>query len=160
LGAYREAAGIVRVELVGHDVAGRRSEVRILDGAAVVGSMIHQWSASQTATLDIPWWAIAEGARTLRVEAVPVEGEITIIDNRIDAGASIATAAVGVLVFDARPSWHSTFVRRSLEDDPRFSIAYRSRVAPALAPGPIIARFGLDDTTLQRLSVAIIGGPD
>jgi hypothetical protein len=134
--------------------------VRILDGAAVVGSVIHQWSASQTVTLDIPWWAIAEGARPLRVEAVPIEGEMTAIDNHIDAGASIATSAVGVLVFDARPSWHSTFVRRSLEDDPRFSVGYRSRVAPALMPGAVSTRFGLDEATLQQLPVAIIGGPE
>jgi hypothetical protein len=160
LGAYREATGIVRVELAGQDVTGKRSEVRILDGAAVVGSVIHQWSASQTVTLDIPWWAIAEGARTLRVEAVPIEGEMTSIDNRIDAGASIATAAVGVLVFDARPSWNSTFVRRSFEDDPRFSVGYRSRVAPALMPGAVSTRFGLDEATLQQLPVAIIGGPE
>jgi hypothetical protein len=160
LGAYREAAGVVRVELAGQDVEGKRSEVRILDGAAVVGFMTHHWSAARTVTLDIPWWAIGEGARTLRIEAVPLEGELTALDNHIDAGASIATSALGVFVFDARPSWNSTFVRRSLEDDPRFSVGYRSRAAPALAEGAVSTRFGLDEATLQQLSVAIVGGPE
>jgi hypothetical protein len=160
LGAYPAAAGIVRVELEGREVKGKSSEVRILDGAAVVGSASHQWSASETVSLDVPWWAIGEGARTLRVEVVPIDGEVTAIDNHLDAGASIATKALSVLVFDARPSWHSTFVRRSLEDDPRFSVGYRSRVAPALVPGTASERFGLDTTTLQRLPVAIIGAPE
>ena len=43
-GGHRSAAGVARVVLSGHGVAGKRTEVRISDGGAVVGSATHQWS--------------------------------------------------------------------------------------------------------------------
>ena len=62
------------------------------------------------------------------------------------------------MVFDARPSWTSTFVRRALEDDGRFSVDYRARVAPALTAGTRNASF--DTATLDEMSAVIVGGPD
>src|SRR6185503_4405090 len=60
------------------------------------------------------------------------------VDVRVRAGleggapAVSATAAVEVreqrwtiLVYDGRPSWTSTFVRRALESDPRFALTSR-----------------------------------
>lgn len=155
---HRSAAGIARVELSGRGVEGQLTDVRILDGAAVVGSASHQWSAEPEATLDIPWWPMDLGARALRIEAVPLDGEVTAIDNHIDAGISIAAARSPILVFDARPSWNSTFVRRSLEDDPRFAVGNLSRIAPALSAATANGR--LDAATLDGVALVIVGGPD
>lgn len=157
-GGHRSAAGVARVELSGRGVEGQRTEVRILDGAAVIGSATHQWAAAPTATIDIPWWPIDLGARSLRVEAVPFDGEVTAIDNHLDAGVTIAGGRSPILVFDARPSWSSTFVRRSLEDDPRFAVGYRSRIAPTLTAGTANGR--LDAAALDLVPLVIVGGPD
>ena len=155
---HRSAAGVARVELSGRAVEGKRTEVRILDGAAVIGSATHQWATAPTATIDVPWWPVDLGARALRVEAIPVDGEVTAIDNHIDAGVTIAGGRSPILVFDARPSWNSTFVRRSLEDDPRFAVGYRSRIAPTLTAGTANGR--LDATALDAVPLVIVGGPD
>ena len=155
---HRAAAGVVRVSLEGTGVDGKRSEVRVLDGDAVVGTATQNWSTSNTATLDVPWWPLDASTRALRVEALPVAGEIVVTDNRVDVGARVSNQRAPVLVFDARPSWHSTFIRRALEQDARFTVAHRARVAPALTAGTSNGR--LDAGTLDRVSLVIIGAPD
>ena len=157
-GGHRSAAGAARVALSGRGVEGRRTEVRISDGGAVVGSATHQWTAESTATMEIPWWPLDLGARALRIEAVPLDGENTAIDNVIDAGVTIAATRLPILVFDARPSWNSTFVRRALEDDARFAVGYRSRIAPAVSAGTPNGR--LEAAVLDSVAAVVVGGPD
>ena len=157
-GGHRTAAGVARVELFGRDVSGRHTAVRISDSGAVVGSAEHQWSTATTATIDVPWWPLGSGARALRIEALPLDSERTAADNVIEAGATIAGARLPVLVFDARPSWNSTFVRRALEDDARFAVGYRSRIAPALSAGTPNGR--LDASVLDAVAAVIVGAPD
>ncbi|MEO7156712.1 MAG: hypothetical protein ABI039_04065, partial [Vicinamibacterales bacterium] len=105
------AAATARVELR-REGAVARTQIEVRDGAAVVGTAVHEWT-SELATVDVPWWPIAAGSRTLRIEAVPLEDEWTAIDNAIDVGVTVATARAAVVVYDARPSWNSTFVRRA-----------------------------------------------
>jgi len=155
---HRSAAGVARVVLSGRGVEGKRTEVRISDSGAIVGSASHQWSAAPGATIEIPWWPLDLGARALRIEAVPLDGETTAVDNVIDAAATIAAARLPILVFDARPSWSSTFVRRALEDDPRFAVEYRSRIAPAVSAGTPNGR--VDASALDAVGAVIVGGPD
>jgi hypothetical protein len=155
--AHHAASGMARVGLIAEGGQGRSTEIRVVDGGATVGSATQTW-ASSSATVDVPWWPIATGARALRVEAVPFEGEQTTSDNRLDVGVTIAAGRASVMVFDARPSWTSTFVRRALEDDGRFAVGYRARVAPALTAGTRNA--ALDAETLDDVSALIIGSPD
>ena len=115
-------------------MAGRRTELRISDGAATVGSAVHEWTTDGDVTVAVPWWPLAAGARTLHVAALPFEGEVSAIDNALDIGVTASAARARVLVFDVRPSWASTFVRRALEDDPRFA-GRASRRAGAVAHG-------------------------
>jgi hypothetical protein len=151
------AAGVVRVELA-RTGAVATTAIRILDGTAVVGSVTHTWTTSDVVSIGVPWWPIDGGARTLTVEAVPFDGEATTIDNTIDLGVPVADGPAPVLVFDARPSWNSTFIRRSLEDDPRFHVEHRSRIAPSVTAGT--AGGTLDARVLESSSAVVIGGPD
>lgn len=155
---HQSAAGAAVVELTGSGVDGKETEVRIYDGASVVGSAIHKWNKETSATVNVAWLPLAAGARTVRIEAVPFDGERTTVDNHIDAGVAVGAAPAAVLVFDARPSWNSTFIRRALEDDARFTVEYRARLAPALSAGTANGR--LDAATLDQSAVVIIGGPD
>jgi hypothetical protein len=59
---------------------------------------------------------------------------------------------------DARPSWASAFVRRALEDDPRFEVEHRVGLAPALAAATAGAR--LTVPTLEAVPVVVAGGLD
>jgi len=156
-GQHAATAGVARVELGSRGMVGRRTELRLTDGGAVIGFAVHQWSDGQVETaIDVPWWPIETGGRTIRVEAIPAEGEVTAFDNAIDVGVSVTTERLAVLVFDPRPSWGSTFVRRALEDDPRFHVEHRARVAPSVSAGTANGR--LDPRALGEASVVIVGG--
>lgn len=154
---HASAAGSANVELVRSGTV-PATEIRITDDGAVVGRATHSWGQETSASVEVPWWPIQTGARLLRVEAVPVLGEASNIDNRVDVGVEVAAVRWRVLVFDARPSWSSTFVRRALEDDPRFTVAHRARVAPSLSAGTAGTR--LDAAILDDVAVVIVGGPD
>lgn len=155
---HAAAAGSVHVVLSGAGVSGRTTNVRVLDGSVVVGTASHEWSADGPAELEVTWWAMGEGTRALRVEAVPVEGEIASFDNFIEAAATLHDAPTAVLVFDPRPSWSSTFVRHALEDDPRFAVRSRARLGPALTAGTPSS--ALDAATLQGADLVVVGAPD
>jgi hypothetical protein len=148
----------VRVALAGVGAAGRRTDVRVTDGAATLGSRVHEWTADGTVTVDVPWWPMGGGARALRIAAVPFEGEASALDNAIEVGVTVLTERARVLVFDARPSWASAFARRALEDDARFQVEHRVAVAPSLAAATAGGR--LDALTLDAVSVVVVGGPD
>jgi len=155
---HAAAAGTVRVVMVGTGMAGRRTELRVTDGSATVGSATHDWKADGDVTLDIPWWPLAGGPRALRVAASPFEGEASALDNAVDVGVQVSSERAAVLVFDARPSWASTFVRRALEDDPRFQVEHRVGLGPALAAGTAGGR--LDSRALDAAAVTIVGSPE
>lgn len=151
-------SGTVRVGMRGAGMAGRRTDVRVTDGAATVGSAAHEWTVDGQATLDVPWWPLGDGPRALHVSAVPFDGESTAIDNAVTVGVNVSPARAVVLVFDVRPSWASTFARRALEDDPRFLVEHRVGLGPAVAAGTRAGR--LDAHALNAASVAMIGSPD
>lgn len=170
-GVHATAAAAATVELSGAGVAGRRTEVRIMDGAATVGSSAIEWPATSsadatTATLEIPFWPMTQPG-VVRVEVTRVPGETIVFDNAVDVGVP-ATDRVHVLIADTRPSWPSTFVRRALQDDGRFVVEYRSTIAPGStyiagsegpAPRPATSE-GLSEAALERAEVLIAGGID
>lgn len=155
---HAAAIGTVRVEVTGAGMVGRRTQLRIDDGGATVGSAAHEWKADGDAVIDVPWWPLGEGPRALRVEAVPFAGEASSLDNAVSVGATVSATRERVLVFEPRPSWASTFVRRALEDDPRFLVDHQARLGPSLAAGTAGGR--LDRRTLDAASVVIVGAPD
>lgn len=152
------AAGVARVAVRGQGLAGRRTRIEVLDTGAVIGAVDLEWRSDGVQTVDVPWWPIARGARVLRVAAAVEPGESAAFDNAIDLPVVVGGGTWRVLVFDARPSWGSTFVRRSLEDDPRFTVDHRARVAPALTAGT--AGGTLDAATLEAVPLLIVGAPD
>jgi hypothetical protein len=154
---YSHAAGAARVILTAQGVGGRRTTVRVLDDGAIVGSASVEWTGDSTQAVDVSWWPIAASARTLRIET-HTDGDEIAFDNVIDVPVTIGNGRLSVLIFDARPSWSSTFVRRALEDDPRFVVDHRARVAPSLTTGTANAR--LDAAALEATPLLIVGAPD
>ncbi|MEY4634408.1 MAG: hypothetical protein RJA55_206 [Acidobacteriota bacterium] len=152
------ASGIVRATLTGAGMAGRRTEIHVTDGAATVGSAVHEWAADGEAVIEVAWWPLGDGARALRVFALPFDGEASAIDNAMIVGVTVNSFPTRVLMVDARPSWASAFVRRALEDDPRFEVEHRVGLAPALAAATAGAR--LTVPTLEAVPVVVAGGLD
>ncbi len=154
---HAAAAGLARVVAEGIGVAGRRTTITISDGNAVVGNAAIDWNTDGTQSVEVPWWPIGPGPRSLRIEAA-TDGDVLRFDDEIDAGIDVASGRLPVMVYDARPSWGSAFVRRALEDDRRFLVEHRARLAPALSAGTANAR--LDERALDDAAVLIVGGLD
>lgn len=161
LATHSEAAGAARVVLTGSGVAGGRTRVRLTDGSAVIGEATHTWNGDGETAVSVPWWPIASGTRALRVEAVS-EGveERTSLDNDLRAFVEVADARWPVLVHERRPSWATTFVRRALDGDPRFSIDARTDVAPSVVASTSPGGGDLADARLDAARVVIVGGPE
>lgn len=155
--AHRTAEGSMRVTLEGHGVTGRTTRVQVRDGAAVAGEALHTWTADGRVDLTVPWWPLAPGPRRLSVTAWTDEiEEASSLDNSANLVVDVGEARWLVLVYERRPSWASTFVRRALERDPRFQVEAYTAISPAVSAGTGVAR--LDD--LDRARVVIVGGPD
>jgi hypothetical protein len=155
---HGEAFGRVLVSLEGRGVEGRQTLVRVLDGAQERGAVTHEWVTGDTVVqVPVPWWPAGEGARPLTIEAVPFEGELSALDNTASAVAEVTRARLPVLVYEPRPSWAATFVRRALEADPRLQVEARSRVSPrtavTTASAPVLSARALEDVAL-----VVVGG--
>ncbi|HUE84504.1 MAG TPA: hypothetical protein VMO26_00350 [Vicinamibacterales bacterium] len=109
---HRDAAASLRVTL--HRPAPR---IDVLDGDVLVGSV----EPGDALDVAITWVPLAEGARALRVVAQ---------DDVADVGVIVDGSPVPVFVYEPEPTWAGTFVRRALDDDSRFAVAGRTRVAP------------------------------
>jgi hypothetical protein len=151
-------SGVATVSLKGQGVEGRRITVRVLDAGAVIGSTAFDWKQDGTQSIEVPWWPLASGARVLRVEARVDGADAIAFDNAVDLPVTVTGGKSAVLVFDTRPSWSSTFVRRALEADPRFVVDHRVRIAPALTAGTAAGR--LDPAVLDAAPLVIAGAPD
>jgi hypothetical protein len=68
-------------------------------------------------------------------------------------------APLAIEFFDARPSWASTFVRRALESDPRFTVESLSADARAVSVRTTGA-VPLDDRRLDAFAAVVVGGLD
>jgi hypothetical protein len=109
----------------------------------------------RSAAVDVPWWPIEIGPRSLVVRALASSGD----RDEAALGVDVRSTARDVVIYDARPSWASTFVRRAIEGDPRLRIRLRSRVAPELSVS-VGGAVRLDASTLAGASVVIVGAPE
>jgi hypothetical protein len=97
------------------------------------------------------------GLARLRVTARVGDGPLA----AADVATEVTRRTLRVLSYEARPSWAATFVRRSLEEDPRFEVVVRSMTsrgvaADAGAPPPTLDR--AED--LAGFDVVIVSTPE
>lgn len=146
----------VQLSVVG--AAGRNVEVDLsIDGAVVSHSSAPVRSDSSIVVLQSAVMP-EQGAHILQATArltgsMVLDSAATLVDVR--------SSRLPILFFDARPSWTSTFVRRALEQDARFTVTHRmltSRgVSNTSGPAPASLR---DVEALGDFATIIIGAPD
>jgi hypothetical protein len=135
----------VDVEAAG--MAGKSSDVGISIAGIEMGRASHAWTAARER-----WRA--------SFDAVPVGDPPYVV--RIADRAIVVDARrrpLRVEIYEPRPSWASTFVRRALEADARFQVASLSMTARGIA-----SRAGdavpLADVRLDTFDVVAVGGLD
>jgi hypothetical protein len=115
---------------------------------------------SDTALIRVPLSFVptTTGALPLRITAqVGASAEPAVAELDVD----VHETPWEILFFDLRPSWMSTFVRRAVERDARFSVASRvvtSRSISSDAGGPPATL--TDASALKRYSVIVVGAPE
>jgi hypothetical protein len=134
---------------------GESADIVIEDRGVEVGRVSHtRTGQSVDRDVTVPWWPRGVGARTVVVRLKDAGG------SAVPPAAMLADtteAPADVLVWEARPSWTGTFVRRTLQDDARLSV----RAASQLAPGRVVGR-GVDrrpdDAALRRALAVVVTG--
>lgn len=82
-------------------------------------------------------------------------------ESHADAATEVTRRTLRVLFYDARPSWAATFMRRALEEDPRFDVVVRSMTSRNLA-----ADAGTPPASLERadelapFDLVVVSTPD
>ncbi len=114
-------------------------------------------AGATTATADLMFVPSREGLARIRVSARIGDGPETVAD----AATEVVRSTRRVLSYEARPSWAATFVRRALEEDPRFEVVVRSLTSRGVA-----ADAGAPPATLDRaeelsgFDVVLVSSPD
>ena len=125
-------------------------------GVAIDRSIKTIANDDERVTVELGLVTSAAGRMTPTITA-RVEGD-SAAPVRADAIVRVGSDRHAVLLFDRRPSWMSTFVRRALESDARFVVSSRvstSRNAATLAGQPPAALADLD-----AFALVIVGAPD
>ncbi|HUF49493.1 MAG TPA: hypothetical protein VMN60_01585 [Longimicrobiales bacterium] len=142
------------------DATGRSVEVSLLTHDDVVLDRASVTITDPDTRLSVPLWFVpaARGTARLRVHAAPGNSSVA---SRADVAIDVRDAHWSVLFYDARPSWLSTFVRRTLEHDARFVVTSRT-----ITSRDVATEFGTaprrldDDRALAAFDVIAIGAPE
>jgi hypothetical protein len=144
----------VPVRVRTHAISGRTLAVSLEVGGAVVDRIEHAiGSSGEVVDAALSFVPTAVGVSILRV-AARAGGDADVADVMVD----VRDTRWPVLFFDPRPSWLSTFVRRAVEGDERFSVVSRvvtSRNVSRDAGQPPASL--TDVTDLERFDVVVVG---
>lgn len=150
----------VDVRLRAWHARGRSLAITIAANGVTVDSASRQIS-SDDETIDVPvsMTPAATGVVPARVTA-SIAGEGS-RDAHADTLVRVDDRPWTVLVFDRRPSWMSTFVRRAIEADPRFTVVSRTATSTGVSTDTPGAPATLNDTNaLAKFDAIVIGAPD
>src|SRR5262249_32758129 len=127
-------------------------------GGLEVGRATHVWNGERDRWhADVDAVPVGEPPFIVRAEAQPLDGEKTPLDNAADVLVDVRRTPLRVQVYEPRPSWAATFVRRALESDGRFQVAGLSATSRSIATRSGEAA-ALTSAALNAFDVVIVGG--
>jgi hypothetical protein len=148
----------VAVDLEATGVRGASSTLVVSAAGVEVGRSTHSWTKPVEhwhAELDVAPAGKPPFVLSARVTDPKKSGS----DDRADTLVAVRSEPLRVLVYEPRPSWASSFVRRALEADSRFHVAgltLASRNVPVKTDAPAALRAALP----SAFDVVIVGGLD
>ena len=138
---------------------GRSLEVELRAPGGVVDRLTRQITDDDARLeLDLVFVPTTPGPAPLRITGRVVG---TTDEASVDVVTDVRDARPGVLFFDPRPSWMSTFVRRAIERDPRFVVSSRvvtSRNVSTDAGRPPSSLGDAD--AVDPFDVIVVGAPE
>ena len=148
----------VDVEALG--LAGRSTDVTASIGGLEVGRASHLWTADRERWRGgIDAVPVGEPPWVVRVALAEAPGMTAGNRSTFDAVVDVRRNPFRVEMYEPRPSWATTFVRRALEADARFEVA-----GVSISSRGISVRTGegapLSDPRLDAADVVVVGGLD
>jgi len=108
-------------------------------------------------TSDLLWAPSRTGLARLRVTARLEDGREVAADHATE----VVRRPLRILAYDARPSWAGTFLRRALEDDPRFEVVVRAVTSRGVAADAGAPPASLDRAAdLGAFDVIVVSTPE
>jgi hypothetical protein len=141
----------------GSGLNGRTSDLIARIDGLEVGRASHRWSADRErwrATVDV--LPVGEPPWTVRLTASTGAGASSTA-SVADALIDVRRSPFRVEVYEPRPSWATTFVRRALEEDARFDVASVSHSSRGIAT-TTRGQVPLGDPRLDAFDLVIVGG--
>jgi hypothetical protein len=150
---HESARAMVTARVHARGVRQTTSTVVLRSGPLELARRMVRWSTpDEHADVQLDAGLPHNGANHLTIE---------LVDSPVSARADLVIvstdAQVPVLIFEARPSWAATFVRRALERDARFEVEAVTRVATGITSG---RPNEFTRAALDRYAVLVIGGAD
>ena len=158
--------GTVNVDIDVRPEAGDSLVVSLLDGDALVDRKIMRTgSASEARRITVPLKFVATDtgltwlkARTQLTSGGRVRSEAG-ATSEADFAISVTAARSQILFLDGRPSWMSTFVRRTLERDPAMSVTSRVNTSRGIATFSGQPPSVNDAAALSAFDAIVVGAP-
>ena len=150
----------VPVVLYGRGMRGATSMVTVTERGVELGRVAHVWTGDGYATVSVPYLVVAEGVHRLTVAIGQAPGESRLLNNTADINVLVTDRPARVAVVEARPSWQAGFVRRALEDDPRFSVSSILRISKGVAARTGDVSREVRGRQLDAFDVVLIGAPE
>ena len=142
-------------------LSGKTSRVVLEERGAELAHVEHQWSRdSERFDASLRYTPPANGTSVVTLRVVPLDGETTVSDNAVDLRLTAGGERFRILVHEPRPSWHATFVRRALEEDPTFDVSALVQASKGLEvragnpPGALTA------DALDPFDAVLVGAPE
>jgi len=123
----------LRIVLRADGLTGSASDVIVRAGGAAVGRAAHDWTSDREIwTAEIAAVPIGSPPFRFEIDVSSRTTEETDLDNHAVVDVDLSPR-LRIFVLEGRPSWASAFVRRALEEDPRFDVSGVSQAAPRFA---------------------------
>jgi hypothetical protein len=117
-------------------------------------------SNDQVAQVPLTFVPTALGAAALSITAT-LDGENANRAAHVDLAVDVTSQRWSVLFYDPRPSWMSTFVRRAIEDDPRFTVTSHVVTSRNISTDAGTPPLALDDlAAISRYDAIVVGAAD
>jgi hypothetical protein len=144
----------VAVRVRGSGAGGGRRLYVLHVGGSAVDSVSRSGASGEAVALTF----VPTAAGPARIAVTMTTGAATV---RAEGLVEVRAVRWPVLVYDARPAWTSTFVRRALEQDARFVVASRVVTSRAIAreAGRVPSQFD-DPALLASFDAIVVGAPD
>jgi len=158
----------VGVDVEGSGVAGKSSSLVLRAGGLDVARASHVWRGDRDRWhTELDAVPVGEPPFVLRAEVQTAGGDRTAIDNVADTLVDLRRTPFRVEVYEPRPSWATTFVRRALEADARFHVSSltitaekRGEVSASVRAGGGAPAREEKAAALDRFDVVVAGGLD